>query len=31
MTHMGFVTVVLLAPAMIEDQKLMTMLLSVLC
>lgn len=24
MTHIGFVTTVLLAPAMIEDQKLMT-------
>lgn len=29
MTQIGFVTIVLLAPAIIEDQKLTTMLLSV--
>lgn len=31
MTQMGFVTMVLLPPAIIEDQKLITMLLSACC
>lgn len=31
MTQMGFVTMVLLPPAIMEDQKLITMLLSTSC
>lgn len=31
MTHMGFVTMVLLAPAMMDDQKLTTKVLSAHC
>lgn len=31
MTHMGFVTIVLLAPATMDDQKLTTIVLSASC